>query len=159
MHDDSTPSSTSNRPQTAFQSAVSDVLAQRLEAIALEVRATGSPSAGVFASAETLGLLAAVLQGTLRKIDEVFEFEGFVFTPACSLLLELFQARTRGSAISLGTLCDSVCCSSSVAARWVDALASMQLITKYGEGRDDEIKVSLTERGYLKSAEALQLLL
>lgn len=97
--------------QTAFQIAAGDVLAQRLEAIASEVRAIGSTNAGIYASGETLGLLASVLQITLRRIDEVFEYEGFVFTPACSLLLELFRARTRGSTVSMPTLCQSLSCS------------------------------------------------
>lgn len=159
MHDESEPHSLSGNPQTAFQSAVSDVLAQRLEAVALEVRAVGTTNAGIFASGETLGMLAVVLQGTLRKIDEVFEFEGFVFTPACSLLLELFQARTRGGAIAHDALCHSVSCPPSVAERWIDALASMQLLEKFGGKDDSEIKVALTERGYLKTVAALQLLL
>jgi hypothetical protein len=160
VHSDSAPQNKADQPQTAFQAAATDVLAQRLESIALEVRAAGSANAGVFASAETLALLAAVLQGTLRKIDDVFEFEGFVFTPACSLLLELFQARARGGAISHAALCESVSCSASVASRWVDALASMQLVEKCGGGETgDPLKVSLTERGYLKTVAALQLLL
>ena len=159
MNNESMPQTASDLPQTAFQSAASDVLAQRLEAIALEVRAFRTPNAGMFANAETLGLLAAVLQSTLRKIDAVFEFEGFVFTPACSLLLELFQARSRGGAISHTALCESVNCPASVAARWVDALVSMQLVEKFGGGEEGELKVSLTERGYLKSIAALELLL
>lgn len=159
MHNDSVPDNVSPQPRTAFQSAVPDLLAQRLEAIAQEVRATGGPDAGIFASSETLGLLATMLQGTLRKIDEVFEFDGFVFTPACSLLLEIFQARARGGAISHAALCQSVSCSARVASRWVSALVSMQLVEKFREGQDQELQVSLTERGYLKTNAALQLLL
>lgn len=159
MNNKSIPHTASDLPQTAFRSAASDVLAQRLEAVALEVRAFGTPDAGIFANTETLGLLAAVLQSTLRKIDAVFEVDGFVFTPACSLLLELFQARTRGGAISHAALCQSVNCPASVAARWVDALVMMQLVEKFGGGEEDEPKVSLTERGYLKSVAALELLL
>ncbi|WP_233994171.1 hypothetical protein [Porphyrobacter sp. AAP60] len=159
MHDGSKPHGLSGSPQTAFQSAVSDVLAQRLEAVALEVRATGTTNAGIFASGETLGMLAVVLQGTLRKIDEVFEFDGFVFTPACSLLLELFQARTRGGTIAHGALCQSVNCPASVAGRWINVLVSMQLVEKFGEGDAPELKVALTERGHLKTMAALQLLM
>ena len=143
--------------QTAFQIAAGDVLAQRLEAIASEVRAIGSTNAGIYASGETLGLLASVLQITLRRIEEVFEYEGFVFTPACSLLLELFRARTRGSTVSMPTLCQSLSCSASLAARWVTVLESWQLVEKFGSG--DDARVSLTEKGNLKTIEALRLLL
>lgn len=157
MSEDSAHDASPLQPQTAFQNAVGDVLAQRMEAIALEVRAIGTTNAGIFASGETLGLLAAVLQTTLRRIDEIFELEGFVFTPACSLLLELFQARTRGSTIFVSTLCQSVNCSASVAARWVAVLEARQLVEKFGSG--DAPKVALTEKGNLKTIEALKLLI
>lgn len=158
MHNDHASHVSPDQPQTVFQKAASDVLAQRLEAIALEVRAIGSGQAGLFASIEALGLLAAVMQTTLRKIDEIFDLNGFVFSPACSLLLELFQARTRGGTISCATLGESVNCPTSVADRWIAALEMMQLITKIGEGSDDP-KVALTEKGTLKCIEALKLLL
>lgn len=157
MSDDPAHNASSLQPQTAFQKAVGDVLAQRMEALAFELRAIGTTDAGVFASGETLGLLASVLQSTLRRIDEVFEYEGFTFTPACSFLLELFQARSRGSTISVSTLCHSVNCSASVAARWVVVLESWQLVEKFGSG--DNQRVALTEKGNLKTIEALKLLI
>jgi hypothetical protein len=159
MDDNSARDSVSDRPRTIFHSAASEVLAQRLEAIALEMRAAGTSKAGLFASEESFGLLAAILQGTLKKIDEIFEFDGFVFTPACSLLLELFQAKSRGSTISHTALCQAINCSESVAGRWVNVLESVQLIEKFGGDKDDEIRVSLTKRGHLKTIEALKLLL
>lgn len=146
-------------PSTAFQSSAKDALAQKLEGLAQEVRAFGIDSAGIHTSAETLGLLAGVLRGTLRKIDEVFEFEGFVFSPACLLLLELFQARSRGTTITAEALCRNVSCPASVANRWVDALISMQLVDRLGGDQDAEAYIALTERGNLKVMEALQLLL
>lgn len=144
---------------TAFQSAVSDVLANRLEAVASEVRAAGTPNAGVFATGETLAMLAHVLQGTLRKIDQIFELDGFVFTPACSLLLELYQARARGSTVSHSALCQSVTCSVSVASRWITVLETMQLVEVMGSEHTAEPRVVLTELGHIKTTEALQLLL
>lgn len=146
-------------PSTAFQSSAKDALAQKLEGIAQEVRTFGTDGAGIYTSAETLGLLAGVLQGTLRKIDEVFEFEGFVFSPACILLLELFRARSRGTAITAEALRRNVCCPSSVANRWVEALISMQLVERLSGDQDAEARFTLTERGNLKVMEALQLLL
>lgn len=158
MHNDHASHASPEHPQTVFQKAASDVLAQRLEGIALEMRALGTEHAGIFASVEALGLLAAVLQGTLRRIDEIFDLDGFVFSPACSLLLELFQARTRGGTISCAALCASVNCPTSVADRWITALEMMQLVAKTGEGSDDP-KVALTEKGTFKCIEALKLLL
>ena len=157
MSDHSVHDASPLRRQTAFQNAVGEVLAQRMEAIAHEVRAIGTASAGIFASGETLCLLAAVLQNTLRRIDEIFEFEGFVFTPACNLLLELFQTRTRGGTITVAALCRTMNCSASVAARWVAVLESRQLVEKFGGG--DDPKIALTEKGNLKTIEALKLLI
>lgn len=158
MHNDHASRASPDKPPTVFQKAVTDALAQRLEAIALEVRAVGSEHAGIFASVETLGLLAAMLQGTLSKIDEIFELNGFVFSPACSLLLELFQARARGSTLSYGTLCESVNCPTAVAGRWINALEMMQLVETIGGGGAVR-KITLTEKGALKCIEALKLLL
>ncbi len=146
-------------PSTAFQSSAKDALAQKLEGLAQEVRAFGTLGAGIHTSAETLGLLAGVLQGTLRKIDEVFEFEGFVFSPACMILLELFRARSRGTTITVEAVRQNVSCPSTVADRWVEALISMQLVERWGGDRDAEARIALTERGNLKVMEALQLLL
>ena len=146
-------------PSTAFQSAAKDALAQKLEDLAQEVRAFGTDGAGIHTSAETLGLLAGVLKGTLRRIDEVFEFEGFVFSPACMLLLELFQARSRGTTITAEALRRNISCPASVADRWVDALISMQLVDRFGGDQDAEARIALTERGNIKVMEALQLLL
>ena len=159
METDGPQSSVSARSQTAFQLAASDVLAQRLEAIALEIRAAGTQKAGMFTGVETLGLFAAVLQGTLRKIDEIFEYDGFVFTPGCTLLLELFQARTRGVVLTHKSLCQSVNCSTSVSGRWINALVSMHLLESFGEESEDEKRVCLTERGYIKVMAALRLLI
>lgn len=143
--------------QSIFENAASELVAQRLEAIALEVRSIGSPEAGLFANNETLGVLAGLLQGTLRKIDDIFELDTFVFSPACSLMLELFQARSRGCTVTIGALCQAVNCSNSVALRWVSVLESMQLLEQLGGG--DDSKVALTEKGYFKTVEALKLLL
>lgn len=158
MQDDPTPQRAPDQPRTVFQKAVSDVLAQRLEGIAQEIRTAGTAQAGLFASGESLCLLSAVLQSTLRKIDEIFELEGFVFTPACSLLLDLFQAKTRGSMISSVVLCQSVHCPEPVAKRWISALERMQLVERIGKD-NNKAWISLTEKGYLKTIEALRLLL
>lgn len=144
--------------QTVFQKAAGEVLAQRIEGLALELRGISNPETHALASNETLSVLAMTLRMILRKIDEIFEFDGFVFTPACVILLELFQARARGSVLAVSTLCQSLSCATSVTRRWVDVLESWHLVEKLDSGLD-EPKVILTEKGYLKTAEALQLLL
>ncbi len=147
-----------SQTQDAFQQAAADVLAQRIEAIALELRSVGGPGARTFASPETLSVLAMTMQRILRQVDEIFEFEGFVFSPARSIMLELYQARVRGCMLSASALCQALNCYTSVAQRWIMALASMQLLEKVNDGAD-EARVVLTDRGYQKTTQALQLLL
>jgi hypothetical protein len=144
--------------QTVFQKAAGEVLAQRIEGLALELRGISNSEAGTLASNETLSVLAMTLGMILKKIDEIFEFDGFVFTPACFILLELFQARARGSVFSVAALCEPLSCSASVGRRWVDVLESWHLVEKL-HNSSDEPKVILTEKGYLRTAQALQLLL
>lgn len=159
MGDDEGYRSDSGHTRDAFQKAAGEVLAQRIEAIALEVRSISSPEEGTFASNETLSILALTLQTTLRKIDEIFEFDGFAVSPACTIMLELFQARARGGPLSIFSLCQALNCPAPVVRRWVDVLETMQLLQKWGDVGGDEPRAALTEKGYLRTAQALQLLL
>jgi hypothetical protein len=154
-HDSANSQPSSN--QGAFEKAAGDAIADRIEAIALEIRSVSGAEEDILASNETLGALAFTLQKILRRIDEIFEFEGFAASPACSLMLELFQARVRGDPILVDTLCQSMNCSASVASRWIDALESMQLVEKLRSDSEAH-KVVLSRKGYLKTAQALHLL-
>lgn len=158
MGDRDDHSSKSNQTRDAFQQAAGDVLAQRIKSIALEVRSISSPEAGAFASNETLSVLAMTLQRILKRLDEIFELEGFIFSPASHIMLELYQAKARGGLLSVSALCQVLTCPASVARRWIDALESMRLLEKLGDGVDGP-RVVLTDRGYLKTSQALQLLL
>lgn len=142
----------------AFRKAADQGIAERIEGIALELRGANSPTPGVFASGETLGTLAFTLQKTLARIDEIFESEGFVFSPACDIMLELFQARVRGSLVSMPALLQAAKCPGPVTRRWIDVLDGMQLLEKLGDDADGP-RVTITEKGYLRTAQALQLLL
>lgn len=144
--------------QTTFQKAAGEVLAQRIEALALELRGISKPEELALASTETLSVLAMTLRAILRRIDDIFEFDGFVFTPACIILLELFQARARGSILSISALCQPLSCPESVGRRWVDVLESKQLLEKLAS-KVDGPRVALSEKGFLKTAQALELLL
>lgn len=158
MNDPLPSAPSSAQTQTVFQKATGEVLAQRIEALALEIRGIGNADALTLASTETLSALAMTLKIILKRIDDIFELEAFVFTPACMILLELFQARARGSVISTSILCQVLSCNSNVTLRWIDFLHSRNLIEKL-ESSTQDVKICLTEKGYLKSAQALQLLL
>lgn len=158
MNDSHLPAPPKGQAQTVFQKVTGEVLAQRIEALALEIRGIGNAEDITLASTDTLSTLAVTLRVVLKKIDEIFEFDGFVFTPACILLLELFQARARGSVVSSLALCQPLNCSSDVGLRWIEILERMNLVEKL-KSRNEEPKVTLTEKGYLRTAQALQLLL
>lgn len=158
MNDSHFPARPKGQAQTVFQKVTGEVLAQRIEALALEIRGIGNAEDIALASTDTLSTLALTLRVVLKKIDEIFEFDGFVFTPACILLLELFQARARGSVVSSLALCQPLNCSSDVGLRWIEILERMNLVEKL-KSRNQEPKVTLTEKGYLRTAQALQLLL
>ena len=142
---------------STFQKAAGYAIADRMESMALEVRGLTSPQAGILASQETLSALAYTLQQTRRRIDELFELEGFAVSPACDIVLELFHARVRGAPIAMAALCQALSCSPSVVRRWVYALQTMQLVEAFGEPGADGEKVSLTEKGFMKTGQALQL--
>lgn len=158
MNDPHPIGSSPEETRTVFQKATGEVLAQRIEALAYEIRAVGNAQPFTLASTETLSSLAMTLRTILKKIDDIFDFEGLVFTPACTMLLDLFQARARGSVISASSLCRTLNCPQNVGTRWIDVLESKNLLEKFHD-KSEETKVSLTEKGYLKTAQALQLLL
>lgn len=143
---------------SVFKQVAGDAIADRIEALSLEVRGMNDPQYAGLASTDTLNAVAAALKITRRKIDQIFDYEGFATSPACDIVLELFEARGRGTPISVPALCDSINCASSTLLRWVHAMEVMQLIERSGEGSDGRpANVALTEKGYLKTAQALQL--
>lgn len=133
-------------------------MAQRIESIALELRSVSDPAEGALASNETLSILAATMQSMLKRVDAVFGIEGFTTCPACIIVLELFQAKARGGALSIASLGEALSCPKSVTYRWVDILEAEKLLEKFSGARGG-LRVCLTEKGYLKAAEALQLLM
>ncbi|WP_379923627.1 hypothetical protein [Erythrobacter sp. R86502] len=143
---------------TVFKQVAGDAIADRMEALSLEVRGMSDPQYAGLASTETLNAVAATLKATRRKIDQIFEHEGFATSPACDIVLELFEARSRSAPLSVPALCASINCASSTLIRWTNALELMQLVKVSSEGSDGSpANIALTEKGYLKTAQALQL--
>jgi hypothetical protein len=158
VNDPHSCSPSSLQTQTIFQKVTGEVLAQRIEALALEIRGIVVADSLSLASTETLSTLAMTLNMILRRIDDIFEYDGFVFTPSCTILLELFQARTRGSFISATALLKTLNYATPVTLRWLDFLEGRNLLEQIRRGEEDH-SVYLTEKGHLKVAQALQLLL
>jgi DNA-binding MarR family transcriptional regulator len=143
---------------TVFKQVAGDTIADRMEALSLEVRGMSDPQYAGLASTETLNAVAAALKATRRKIDQIFEHEGFATSPACDIMLELFEARSRSAPLSVPALCASINCASSTLNRWMKALEVMQLVAMSSEeSHGGPAYIALTEKGYLKTAQALQL--
>lgn len=143
---------------TVFKQVAGDAIADRMEALSLEVRGMSDPQYAGLASTETLNAVAAALKATRRKIDQIFEYEGFATSPACDIVLELFEARSRSAPLSVSALCASINCASSTLIRWMKALEVMHLVAMSSEESDGRpAHIVLTEKGYLKTAQALHL--
>lgn len=142
---------------TVFQQSASENLADRMEVLAMEMRAMGDDTSGAAASVELLGALAATLSETRRKIDEIFEFRGFAVSPACDIMLELFQARVRGAPVSVERLCLALSCAPTTGIRWVAALEDMRLLERISGEPSQGERVAITERGFQKTAQVLQM--
>lgn len=56
-------------------------------------------------SIHTLGALANSLLVTRRKIDKIFEHEGFAVSPACDIVLVLFYAQANGTECTVNDVC------------------------------------------------------
>lgn len=158
MEDQRYPVPSSEQAHSAFQKTASEVIAQRIEGLALELRGMCRTHSGTIASTETLSALAVTLRIVLSKIDEIFEIEGFVFTPGCLIMLDLFQARARGSLVSASGLSQSLGCHVSICRRWLNLLEKHNLVTIYVASNRSQ-KFGMTERGFHKTSQALQLLL
>lgn len=121
---------------SVFKQVAGDAIADRMEALSLEVRGMNDPQYVGLASTDTLNAVAATLKTTRRKIDQIFDYEGFATSPACDIVLELFEARSRGAPKSVPALCDSINCAASTILRWLHAMEVMQLIERSSEGSD-----------------------
>ncbi|MBA4051938.1 MAG: hypothetical protein C0472_08695 [Erythrobacter sp.] len=142
---------------TVFHQSASENLADRMEVLAMEMRAIGDDIAGGAVSVELLGALAATLSDTRRRIDEIFDFQGFAVSPACDIMLELFQARVRGTPVSVERLCHALSCAPTTGIRWVAALEEMRLLKRIAGGPGQGERVVITERGFQKTAQVLQM--
>lgn len=93
-----------------------------------------------------------------RKVDSIFEFEGFSQSPAWDIMLDLFEAHSQKKSISVTSACIGAACPATTALRWIQVLGKMGLILRSDDPTDKRRAiVSLTEDGWKKTAMALQL--
>lgn len=131
-------------------------IADRMEALAIELRSLSDTEMQAVPTEATLVALASKIYSARRKVDEVFGMSGFAVSPAWDIVLDLYKARSEGKAISVTSACIGAACPSTTALRWLQALESMKLVERKPDPYDGRrIVVELTEGGVVKVAKAV----
>ena len=132
-------------------------IAEQMEALAIELRSMSDDEMQVVPTESTLLALARSIYVSRRHVDEVFGMAGFAVSPAWDIMLDLYQARAKGASISVSSACIGGACPPTTGLRWLQALENMHLIGRSQDPDDKRrITVSLTEKGWLHTAKALQ---
>ena len=100
--------------------------------------------------------LAKKLYECRRKVDHVFELQGFSTSPAWDIMLDLYEAETENRTVSVSSACIGAACPATTALRWLGVLEQMGLIERTDDPDDKRrALVSLTDKGRAKTSEAL----
>lgn len=131
-------------------------IADRMEALAIELRTLSDCDMETVPSEQTLVALAAKIYAARRKIDQIFGMNGFAVSPAWDMMLDLYVARSNGKAISVTSACIGGACPPTTGLRWLQALENMRLIIRRPDAEDKRrFVVELTEGGQMKVENAL----
>lgn len=131
-------------------------IADRMEALAIELRTMSDHEIASVPTEQTLVTLAAKIYSARREVDEIFGMQGFAVSPAWDIMLDLYDAKVRGKSISVTSACIGGACPATTGLRWLQALENMQLILRSPDSADKRrFVVELTDGGRLKVEEAL----
>ena len=132
-------------------------LTSRAEEIVAELRML-VPAEGPFAPSDTfLAVEASKIFRFRRKIDEIFQHDGFSRCPAWDIMLDLFEAGAKSRSISVSSACIAAACPDTTALRWIHALEELELITRSCDPLDKRrTMIFLTQDGLDKTRAALQ---
>lgn len=133
-----------------------EAIADRMETLAIELRALSDRDREPAPSEHGLMALAAKIYGARRRVDNIFGMEGFAVSPAWDMMLDLYQARVRGKQISVTSACIGGACPATTGLRWLQALESMNLIARQADPDDRRrFVVALTDAGRIKVESAI----
>lgn len=131
-------------------------IADRIEALAIELRSISDEGMNIIPTEGTLLALASKIYGSRREVDKIFGMAGFSVSPAWDIVLDLYKARAFGKEISVSSACIGAACPATTALRWLHVLEDMNLIARRADLEDKRrYVVSLTERGRILAAEAV----
>lgn len=133
-----------------------EAIADRMEALAIELRSLADTGSKTVPSQATLFSLAGKIYSARRKVDETFGLAGFAVSPAWDIVLDLYQAKKQGRQISITSACIGGACAPTTGLRWLQALENMNLILRKPDAEDKRRHVvELSDGGCVKVEIAL----
>jgi hypothetical protein len=140
------------RPDTLQQLAV------MLESVARDLRC--SARMGQTEDMDDLRLVHAAKKtySRRRQRESIFGDSSLADGPAWDMLLDLYVCAQEGHAVPVTSACIGASCPQTTALRWLNALESYGLVTRFDDDRDlRRTFVELTPLGCEKVAQALRL--
>jgi hypothetical protein len=135
-------------------------IADRMEALAIELRSFSDEEFSVIPTQATLAALAARIYSARRKVDEIFGMTGFAVSPAWDMMLDLYQAKTTGKKISVSSACIGGGCPTTTGLRWLQVMEGMMLIERNADPEDKRrTVVQMTDGAKVKVERALAMFL
>ena len=133
-----------------------EIIAEKMEALAIELRSDADETLVTIPTQGTLAALAAKVYSARREIDEIFGMSGFAVSPAWDMMLDLYQAKLSGKRISVTSACIGGACPATTGLRWLQALEGRLLIERKPDPEDRRrFVVELTDGGMVKVERAL----
>ncbi len=131
-------------------------IAERMEALAIELRTLSDNEVQSVPSQATLLGLAAKIYQARRRVDDIFGVAGFAVSPGWDMMLDLYQAKIQGREISVTSACIGGACAATTGLRWLQVLESGGLIVRRPDALDKRrYMVELTDSGRIRVERAL----
>lgn len=144
-------------PASIGQHENRQAIADRMEALAIELRSISDEEMLTVPTESTLLALAGKIYSARRRVDAIFGMPGFCVSPAWDIMLDLYKARGSGRRISVTSASIGAACPATTALRWIQALENMGLIERKEDPHDRRrTEVILTEAAAVKINKALE---
>ena len=135
-----------------------EAIADRIEALAIELRSLSDATMRAVPSQGTLHALATKLYSARRLVDQIFDMQGFSVSPCWDIMLDLYDARAHGRVVSVTSASIGADCPQTTALRWLNVLDTMRLIHREMDPDDRRrTVVGLTEGAVAKIEKALEI--
>lgn len=151
-------SGASGLPISVGQNERQESIADRMEALAIELRSLSDAKLQAVPSQSTLQALAKKLYMARRHVDQIFGMQGFSVSPAWDIMLDLYEARARERVVSVTSCTIGAGCPQTTALRWIQVLVSMSLVQREMDSEDRRrAVVMLTNGAVAKIEKALEI--